>query len=316
MLANELGAAAGYEAYRNWAHNSSVFEPALFNDERQREALIGLAMAEATRLWNSAGRRMDRYGLQEACEAAAATVTVIMDQWLDPYSQPSNMSYTGSPTSSYNSSLSSGFDPYADDEIAFRRVHSPSRRHNRLHRRRSSAGTGLIGGGGGAMPIPVPNAQPSYGVPMPMSGAGISPTAYGGVLPSNSPYGTTNGQPMLVNTVPQLVYSTQPQPAAQVYSSSVPQSVAPTVINLPSSSSRHRHGHSSHKHRSRSRTRDSGHDHHHRSRRYSDASAYYYGQPATGGLIAAPRVMTTGGSVPVTYGQPVVAPSYTTAYRY
>jgi hypothetical protein len=113
-----------------------------------------------------------------------------------------------------------------------------------------------------------------------------------------------------------LVYSTQPQPAAQVYSSSVPQSVAPTVINLPSSSSRHRHGHSSHKHRSRSRTRDSGHDHHHRSRRYSDASAYYYGQPATGGLIAAPRVMTTGGSVPVTYGQPVVAPSYTTAYRY
>jgi hypothetical protein len=48
MLPAEIGAAAAYEAYRSFIHNSSVFDPARFDDESQREALIGLAIAEGT----------------------------------------------------------------------------------------------------------------------------------------------------------------------------------------------------------------------------------------------------------------------------
>lgn len=97
---NELGAAAGYEAYRSWIHNSSMYEPLMPDDERQREAMVALAVAEGlssppyqihhssftdhlgtvTRLWHSSGRRLDRYGLQVASEAAAATASIIMGQ--------------------------------------------------------------------------------------------------------------------------------------------------------------------------------------------------------------------------------------------
>jgi hypothetical protein len=46
MLPEELGHAAAYEAYRTWMHNSSIYEPLSGDIERQREALIGLAIAE------------------------------------------------------------------------------------------------------------------------------------------------------------------------------------------------------------------------------------------------------------------------------
>lgn len=46
MQPSELGAAAGYEAYRSWIHNSSMYEPIQFDDDRQREVMIGLAVAE------------------------------------------------------------------------------------------------------------------------------------------------------------------------------------------------------------------------------------------------------------------------------
>jgi len=46
MLPEELGHAAAYEAYRTWMHNSSIYEPLSGDVERQREGLIGLAIAE------------------------------------------------------------------------------------------------------------------------------------------------------------------------------------------------------------------------------------------------------------------------------
>ena len=46
MLPEELGHAAAYEAYRTWKHNSFMYEPLSGDLERQREALIGLAIAE------------------------------------------------------------------------------------------------------------------------------------------------------------------------------------------------------------------------------------------------------------------------------
>jgi hypothetical protein len=46
MAPIELGAAAGYEAYRNFMHNSSIYEPLIPDDYRQREAIVGLAVAE------------------------------------------------------------------------------------------------------------------------------------------------------------------------------------------------------------------------------------------------------------------------------
>lgn len=47
LLPEELGHAAAYEAYRKFIHHSSMREPLSAEPERQREALIALAMAES-----------------------------------------------------------------------------------------------------------------------------------------------------------------------------------------------------------------------------------------------------------------------------
>ena len=47
MLPAEIGAAAAYEAYRLWKHHRGVlFDPLGGVMEREREGLIGLAVAE------------------------------------------------------------------------------------------------------------------------------------------------------------------------------------------------------------------------------------------------------------------------------
>lgn len=46
MGATEIGHSAAYEAYRTWIHNSSIYEPLSGDVERQREGLVGLAVAE------------------------------------------------------------------------------------------------------------------------------------------------------------------------------------------------------------------------------------------------------------------------------
>lgn len=50
MTPTEIGHAAAYEAYRTWMHNRSMYEPLGPDIERQREGLIGLAVAECVSL--------------------------------------------------------------------------------------------------------------------------------------------------------------------------------------------------------------------------------------------------------------------------
>jgi hypothetical protein len=50
MLPSEIGHAAAYEAYRTWTHHSPMYEPLSGDMERQREALVGLAVAEGVLL--------------------------------------------------------------------------------------------------------------------------------------------------------------------------------------------------------------------------------------------------------------------------
>ncbi|EIW82679.1 hypothetical protein CONPUDRAFT_163773 [Coniophora puteana RWD-64-598 SS2] len=73
----ELGHAAAYEAYRLWIHNSSLYEPLGADPHRQKEALVGLAVAEAMRLYNHSSQRMDSHGRYPAIEAAAATASML-----------------------------------------------------------------------------------------------------------------------------------------------------------------------------------------------------------------------------------------------
>ncbi|KAF7792363.1 hypothetical protein EIP86_003399 [Pleurotus ostreatoroseus] len=78
VLPGEIGAAAAYEAYRMWKHHRGLlFEPLGGATEREREALIGLATAEATRLWAYSGRAMDTYGQRDCLESAALTASRI-----------------------------------------------------------------------------------------------------------------------------------------------------------------------------------------------------------------------------------------------
>ncbi|RDX41482.1 hypothetical protein OH76DRAFT_213875 [Lentinus brumalis] len=81
VLPADIGAAAAYEVYRTWKHNSSIYAPLSADRMMQREGLIGMAIAEATRLWQYSGRSMDAYGQRAACEAAAATAAVLADRF-------------------------------------------------------------------------------------------------------------------------------------------------------------------------------------------------------------------------------------------
>ncbi|EPT06216.1 hypothetical protein FOMPIDRAFT_83713 [Fomitopsis schrenkii] len=78
VLPADIGAAAAYEAYRIFKYRRErVFDPLGQDVERQREALIAMAVAEATQLWQYTGRALDSYGKQDAAEAAAATASRI-----------------------------------------------------------------------------------------------------------------------------------------------------------------------------------------------------------------------------------------------
>ncbi|CCM01609.1 uncharacterized protein FIBRA_03669 [Fibroporia radiculosa] len=74
VLPADIGAAAAYEAYRIWKyHQNIVYQPLNNDPERQREALVAMAIAESTQLWQYTGRALDAYGRQDAAEAAAGT---------------------------------------------------------------------------------------------------------------------------------------------------------------------------------------------------------------------------------------------------
>ncbi|KDN44959.1 hypothetical protein RSAG8_05132, partial [Rhizoctonia solani AG-8 WAC10335] len=73
MMPAEIGAAAGYEAWRFWEHHRGIYRQPLMDDrEREGEALIGLAVGEAEKLWDYTRRRRNDYAKREALEVAAA----------------------------------------------------------------------------------------------------------------------------------------------------------------------------------------------------------------------------------------------------
>lgn len=57
LLPADIGAAAAYEAYRTWKHNSFLYEPLSADRELQREGLIGMAIAESTSFSSLSGLR-------------------------------------------------------------------------------------------------------------------------------------------------------------------------------------------------------------------------------------------------------------------
>ena len=72
----ELGAAAGYEAIRIWEEHKNIYrEPLHENRDMEREGLAGIAVAEASKLWQLAGQ--GRRGGRETSEIAAATAELI-----------------------------------------------------------------------------------------------------------------------------------------------------------------------------------------------------------------------------------------------
>ena len=46
LLPADIGAAAAYEVYRTWKHNSSLYAPLSADRMMQREGLIGMAIGE------------------------------------------------------------------------------------------------------------------------------------------------------------------------------------------------------------------------------------------------------------------------------
>ncbi|KAF9505211.1 hypothetical protein BS47DRAFT_563721 [Hydnum rufescens UP504] len=122
LLPGDLGAAAGYETFRLFNYHKSVYRQPLMDDwDREEEALAGLAIAEATKLWSYCQRPTDKYGRRETCEVAAATAQRLLRK----------SHRAGGLYSFEDSTSSSEFD---DDYRLSRR--------RRLGRRRSSLGYG------------------------------------------------------------------------------------------------------------------------------------------------------------------------------
>jgi len=266
MLPDEIGHAAAYEAYRSWIHNSSTYEYLRDEDERQREALIGLAIAEATRLLQFTNRPVDRFARMAASEAAAGTASTIF------YQQHESGSFGGRSRSRARHNSFSGYsmspaygaagsiDPYAVDDISYPRRHHS--RHRSRHRSRSrhgsfpsnpmvygdagypgSYGNSVYGGGG-------------YAGSVPMQGEMYSPyggqsSSYGQIAPYGQPqyggYAGSHGSAMPM----QPGYAGYPGSYAS--SAGVPVPAGSIVIQSPRR--KHHRSHSRHRHRSSSRSR-------------------------------------------------------------
>ncbi|KAJ7874697.1 hypothetical protein B0H14DRAFT_2717183 [Mycena olivaceomarginata] len=202
MQPEEIGHAAAYEAYRTWIHNSSMSEPLSGDIERQREGLIGLAVAEASRLLQFSARPMDQYARTVASESAAATASIIFyhsreREEGDYHRSRSRSRHRGSFSGSFEDD-----DPYASDLRAMS-SHFPRHRSHSRHRTHSNSHSPMMG----YQQMPgdhVPNAGYAgsqgayagaqgayggpYGVPMQIQGS-----SYG------SSYGSAPGMPMAVN---------------------------------------------------------------------------------------------------------------------
>ncbi|KZO92592.1 hypothetical protein CALVIDRAFT_540859 [Calocera viscosa TUFC12733] len=153
VLPSDLGGAAAFEALRFFEHQH-FYNQSSYDIDREREAVMGLAIAEATKLWSYTGRPADRYGRLEACEIAAATARRLLRNRYDPL---------GFGLRRRRGSYSAMYD----DDLAL--LHHP------LHRRRSSSSyhyrpsaQALLSArpyvGGSALALTIPsNAYSAYG---------------------------------------------------------------------------------------------------------------------------------------------------------
>jgi len=110
MAPVEIGQAAAYEAYKTWLRDSAIYE-IVGERERQREGLVGIAVAEVTRLLQFSHRQVDRYSQSVAADAAAHTVTALFYQGQDDY--PRSRSRSRMRAASYAGSHM--LDPMSDD---------------------------------------------------------------------------------------------------------------------------------------------------------------------------------------------------------
>jgi len=282
MTPTEIGHAAAYEAYRTWQHNSSIYEPLSGDHDRQREGLVGLAIAEATRLMGHAGRSMDRYNRVEATEAAATTATIVFNQAAERdelegrgrhgrrRSRHDSVTGYGGSSSSYGAMVPFGSsggaytsDPYSYDD------HSSHSSHRRPRNRRHSSasiqqppmviGTPITAGGYAPPGYPPSGGFGQYAGSAPVSipgGSAYGGSAYGGGggFVSGSPnysYGGASGaSPMFSGNGIPSSYPYQQQQAIMA----PPYAPAPQIIiasprshkkHSKRSSSSSRHGHRS-----------------------------------------------------------------------
>ncbi|CDO68080.1 hypothetical protein BN946_scf184788.g11 [Trametes cinnabarina] len=168
LLPTDIGAAAAYEAYRTWKHNPALYEPLGMDPVRVREGLIGMAIAETTRLWQYAGRPMDTYGLRAASEAAASVAAILAERLL---------SYTANEA-----------DIPPEIEAGYR-ARARSNSYNIPSVMRAGSGSPYLGAGLGGVPAGPPTMNPmGAGSPLPPSAIpGMAASTAGAGIPPPSP---------------------------------------------------------------------------------------------------------------------------------
>ncbi|KAG1731461.1 uncharacterized protein EDB91DRAFT_1252101 [Suillus paluster] len=215
LTPQEIGYASAYEAYRVWIHNTVLYASLGAEREYQREAFIGLAVAEASRMY-MISRPADAYGCVPACEAAAATAWLIFDRvsirifdHLNNYNLTGSvgsdmypgMGYdTGMDTGTYDSGfgtpeiagagMAGGTDPYAIDyEAPY--FHQRMGRHRRFSNPGGTYGAGGAHSPGAEMGRGGMVGSPYLGTTAGM-GMGASPVMYSGSSGGGSPLSSGN----------------------------------------------------------------------------------------------------------------------------
>lgn len=195
LTPTELGAAAGYEAYRLFTYHRSIYRQPLADDrDREEEALAGLAIAEATKLWSYGQRPGDSYGRRETCEVAAATAERLLrkDRRRGGYRSRRRGSFSYSP-SVYGDDYDDDYDRYSSDDDNYH--------YGRGSRRRSSGSLSMIPSygnsyGTGQYPAQITYAGQQVGYPSSAPAIGYTSAAHG------MPYGYATAQPQVLSTSP------------------------------------------------------------------------------------------------------------------
>ncbi|KAF8659213.1 hypothetical protein AX16_001874 [Volvariella volvacea WC 439] len=270
MTPSEVGHAAAYEAHRNW-RRSHRYDP--LETERQREGLIGLAVAEATRLLqylphhaaNPTARTL-------ASEAAAFTASTIFYQNRDEIDDHRFYRSSRSRRNSWSSyEDTDGYDSYSDD-YRDRRHRSRSRARSRHPSRSRSRHRSYHSGTQppAIVQVSYPGHPPST---IPVPGAASSAYSSQGVGPYGSynaypPYGSAPGAlpyhgsvggpgyeyrhhgasvPMVVPAGAPVAYPQSAYPPGPGMTTVVgPGQPQPQMIVIPGSHRKHKHRHHRH----------------------------------------------------------------------